>query len=143
MQKHLSKIIIAAIAVIILGLGFVGCKRTAKGDLVFRLTDAPPTIEFTYQPTTPRDASEVKGRLVIKDDHAIDFDSYLLEIPEAKKSLPYGVADVIGRELDTPLNFSFIANDPEVRTLHQFTVRVTVKDDLGQESKNEVVVKLQ
>jgi hypothetical protein len=133
----------AAALVAALALGFAGCKRTAKGDVTFRLSDAPPTVEFTYQPTTPRDVAEVQGRLVIKDDYGIDFDSYVLEIPEANKKLNYGIADVVGRELDQPLRFDFIANAPEVRVQRQFTVRVTVKDDLGQEGKTEVVVKLQ
>jgi hypothetical protein len=62
-------------------------------------------------------------------------------VVEAGKVVDFPIPGVIGREFDVPISLGLLSDNPELKIQHQATIRVSVKDDIGQEGKTETVVK--
>lgn len=136
-----NKLAIAAgIGGIVIAVFAAFAQKTPTGEYDIRIQDKAPEINFTWSPEAPADLIEMQAKLKITDDHGIDFSSYRFTIVEAERTLDFPVADIVGREWEQPISLSLIASDPKLIGREFVTIRVSVADDMGQQTEIEKVI---
>ena len=131
-------VIVAAIFVVLLLVVEYGKSL----QMVARGTDEKPTVDFTWTPIGRVSLKEMKGHLKVEDDHAIDFTTLKMEVVELHKTIEVTRNDVIGRSFETDMSFAMFDGNLDLLKHGQMTLRVSVSDDIGQETVIERVVKI-
>jgi hypothetical protein len=107
-----------------------------------REEDTPPRIEFTWTPIGPVDLKEMRGYLRLEDDYSLDFTTYRMTIVELDRTFDLPIEGMIGREYETPISLSLLANDPSLYGKPKLTLRFAVSDDQGQAAELERTIHL-
>lgn len=107
-----------------------------------RPTDAPPQIEFTWTPLGPLTLQEFKGTLVLRDDFGLDFTTYRFRIVELDKTVDMPIEGLVGKEYETDIFLSWLAENPKILELDRLTIEISVADDRGQMTSISRVVRL-
>jgi hypothetical protein len=131
-RRRILTLIIAVVVILAACLVHFMTRRTAAPTSA--ITDQPPVIEFTWTPDGPADLKTVTGHLKMTDDRALDFSSYLMTISEISRKFDFGVTGVIGREYETDLHFSWLANDQALAEAGQMTLIFEIADDAGHKA---------
>ncbi|MEY4723568.1 MAG: hypothetical protein RLZZ324_1081 [Candidatus Parcubacteria bacterium] len=142
MQTLIKRLPIAlAIVILVVMTGIIITRGAASFS---RSTDAPPTIEFTWSPAGTVSLQDLRGHIHITDDHALNFKTYKMTLVEAKRTLPFPLADqIIGKEYDDDrVYFSLLANDPQMSGKDKLTVQIEIADDAGQKTSIERVINI-
>lgn len=124
--------------VILVVMGFIITSDTKK--LTARTNDLPPQIEFTWSPAGPVDLKQMRGFLTLKDDYGLDFKTYRMRLVEVDKTLDLPIDGLIGKEYETPVSFSLVADNPRLNG--RLTVEISIADDRGQKSTLTRVITL-
>lgn len=127
-------------AIIILVMGIIMSRDTQK--LMVRASDKPPVIDFSWSPAGPVSLLQMKGMLKIADDYGLDFTTYHMKLVELDRDIDLPIPGLIGKEYESPISFSLIANDPKLIGLTKLTVVISIADDRGQKSELTRVIDL-
>lgn len=140
-KKLLSAAIPVGIALIIIAvMGIIMSRDTQK--LMYRATDKPPVIDFSWSPAGPVSLREMKGMLKMTDDYGLDFTTYHLKLVELDRDIDLPIPGMIGKEYESPISFSLIADDPKLIGLNKLTVIISIADDRGQKTELTRVIDL-
>lgn len=110
--------------------------------LTGRDDDAPPRIDFTWSPAGPVSLKEMRAFLTIKDDYALDFTTYRMNLPDVNKTLDLPIEGLIGKEYEQSVSFSLIAEHPGLAGKDKMTVEISIADDRGQNTTITKIIQL-
>jgi len=127
-------------AVFVMALIVVEYGKTLS--LAARGTDNKPTVDFTWTPIGRVSLREMVGKIRVEDDYAIDFSTLKVEIVELRRTIDVTREDVIGKSFEQNMSFAMFDGNLELLKRGQMTLRISVADDVGQETVIERVVKL-
>jgi hypothetical protein len=107
-----------------------------------RLKDEPPQIEFTWTPLGPLSLKDMKGRLTMKDDYALDFTTYRFRVVELDKTIDMPIDGLLGSDYESDVYLALLANDPRLPGLDRLTLEISVADDRGQKTTISRIVRI-
>lgn len=126
---------LAAVAVYVaLAAGLLYAKEFSQSSLPLPFGDQPPQITLTWSPDGVVDLMTTKVHLHMKDDHGLDFTTYRLTVVETGRTIDMPIKDLVGKDYETDLSFSWLAGDQRLRTAGKMTVIVSIADDHGHKS---------
>jgi hypothetical protein len=136
------KVVTSVLAVAIIGTVGIAYSREYFGFTARTGDDLPPTIEFTWTPLGRVFLEEIRGHVVIKDDHGLDFTSYAMRVVEAGKTLDLPIPGLSGKEYEQDISFLQFATNADILRKGEVTVEFRIKDDIGQETVLTKIIKL-
>ena len=142
-KREFPVVLIASIvAYAALAAGFLYAKEFSLTSLPAPFGDEPPRITLTWTPAGECDLKTMKAHLHVTDDHGLDFTTYRLTVGELGRSFDLPIKDIIGKEYETDLSFSWLANDPRLAGAGKMTVNISISDDHGHEGAISRVIPL-
>ena len=131
-------VIIGMTILVLMGIIYV----TDLSFLEFRGEDNPPTIEFTWTPLGRIDLIDMRGKLILIDYYALDFESYTMRIVELKMENGIPVEGLIGRVFEQDVSLSTLHENAILAKKGEVTLEFYIKDDVGQEAFLSKTIKI-
>ncbi len=140
-MKSRNTVIISILA-IALGAYLLGTGAfmyfSGRGEAVSNVVpfaNSAPSIAFDCEPFGEIDLKTAKCHLVMTDDKGLDFTTYRMTVKEIGRTFDMPVEGVlVGREYDTYLNFSWLADNITLTSGGKITVEFSIADDDGQKT---------
>lgn len=114
-----------------------------KASFFDQKSDLPPTIDFTWSPAGEVSLLEMKAKLKLSDDRALDFKTYKMTLVEINREIKLPMAEsLIGKDYEDNLSFSLFASDPKLIGKEKLTVRIQISDTKGHSASIERIIKI-
>lgn len=136
------RIVSIVLAALILGVVAVAYVRERIFLDTPGVVDAPPTIAFTWTPLGRVFLEDVRGKVRMTDDHALDFTTYSMHLVEINKTLDLPIPGLSGKEYEQDISFTQFATNVTIIKRGYLTVEFRIKDDAGQETVLTKVIKV-